>query len=359
MKVRTKIWFAMGLAMAVGCSKKSGGGSGGDGPSAFEAWMPGDAAAQFEGGWLVRMHLQSNKKKHTSMAGDRVALDIKGGKATAFGGDKDQELAFAITAPCEATFDEPLTEGSMKGGTAYHTLIFVVDKGQLVAGSGAAGYRKGKTALVCSEGMNGGVTIVDDKGGCVTWDKKFRKWESEKATCEWSQTDGKDVLSIGTGDWKTVVVADGDILKSQQFTDSTTDYTKAKDFADAKAQVSAKLRADDPGEQAKAKGGVVGKTDTVLSLIATFSSDASLKGKPVELTAQYLNSNSMTSNGKKTHNVMLVDQKDMTELAIACDLGETAPPEGLVQYDKVTAKGTVGESFGKPELEGCTVTKAP
>lgn len=361
-----KTWIAVGMAFAAlasGCKKKTTGDSGdtSNGPSAFTAWMPKDAAKLWDGAWFTRMHLQSNKKTYTSMAGDPVALEIKAGKATVNGGDKDQELGFALESPCAARFSEAITEGSMKGGTSYVTMIFVVENGALVVGSGAAGYRKGKAALVCSEGSNGGVHIVDDKGGCVTWDKKFREWESKPNTCAWSQKDGKDVLTIGTGDWNTVVSAEGDVLKSDQFRDWVKGgyHAKANDFADAKAKVAAKLKADDPGEQAKAKGGVAGKTDTVLSLIATLSSDPSLKGKSVELTALYLNSNSSTSNGKTTHNIMLVDGKDQSDMAIACDLGETAPPEGLVQYDKVTVKGTVGESFGKPELEGCTAAKAP
>jgi hypothetical protein len=356
-----KRWLMIGLAtvaFGAGCKKKEADGGSGGGHSAFDAWAQKDAAKLWEGAWVTRLHLQSNKKKHTTMAGDPVAIEIKGATATAFGGDADQQLPFSLESPCTAKLDEAITEGSMKGGTAYHTLMFVVDKGQVVVGSGAAGYRKGKAALVCSEGMDGGVTIVDEKG-CVTWDKKFREWEKKANTCEWSQKDGKDVLTIGTGDWKTTVIADGDVLKSEQFSSEIKNHTRAKDFADAKAQVTAKLKADDPGEQAKAKGGVAGKTDNVLSLIATFSADPSLKGKQVELTAQYLNSNSSTSGGKTTHNVMLVDGKDMVELAIPCDLGETTPPEGLVQYDKVTAKGTIGEAFGKPELEGCTVAKAP
>lgn len=364
--MRMKTWLAVGLtvvAFGTGCKNKSGGG--GDeataGPSEFSAWMPKDAAKQWEGAYSTRMHLQSNKKNYTSMAGDPVALEIKGDKATAFGGDKDQELGFAVESPCAVRFSEPITEGSMKGGTSYNTMLFVVENGQIVVGSGAAGYRKGKTALVCSEGSQGGVHVVDDKGGCVTWDRHLREWEKKPNTCVWSQKDGKDVLTIGTGDWNTVVTAEGDVLKSDQFRDWVKGnyHTKAKDFADAKAQVTAKLKADNPGEQAKAQGGVVGKTDGVLSLTASLSADPSLKGKPVELTATYLSSNSSTSNGKTTHNVMLVEDKDKTKISIACDLGETAPPEGLVQYDKVTVKGTIGESFGKPEIEGCTVAKTP
>ncbi len=66
----------------------------------------------------------------------------------------------------------------------------------------------------------------------------------------------------------------------------------------------------------------------------------------------------MTSNGETTHNGILTD-KVGGDFTLACDLGKTPPPEGLKQGDKVTAEGTVGESFDKPSLEGCTVAKAP
>lgn len=355
-----KTWFVVVALVSIAGCKKKGGEAAGGGPSEFAAWMPKDAAKLWEGAWTTRMHLQSNKKSYTSMAGDPVALDIKGNKATAFGGEKDQELGFAIESPCAAKFSEPITEGSMKGGTSYNTMLFVVDGDKLVVGSGAGGYRKGKTALVCSEGSRGGVTVVDEKG-CSTFESHFGKLEKKADTCAWEQKDGKDVLTIGTGDWKTVVYAQGDVLMSEQFSQWAKEgyHVKAKDFADAKAQVTAKLKADDPGEQAKAQGGVVGKTDGVLSLTASLSADPSLKGKPVELTAVYLNENTMSSNGKTTYNVMLVEAKDKTDISIPCDLGETKPPEGLVQYDKVIVKGTIGEAFGKPEIEGCTVAKAP
>ena len=356
-----KTWIMIGLSLAA-CGKSdkgAGGGGGAKGPPGVADWMPKDAEAMWQGAWATRMSpLAASKKKSTSMAGDAVAVEIKGNKATVSDGTAEATMDFALRGPCEARFSEPITEGSMKGGTSYHDMIFVVQNGALVVGSGAAGYRKGKTAVVCSEGMDGGVTLVDDKGTCVTWSVKFDKWEKKDNTCTWSQADGKDLLTIGTGDWAAKVQADGDVLMSEQFRDFIKYTKKAKDYADAKAQLQAEVDAKDPSKLAIKAGGVVGKTDTITSFNATWGTDKSLKGKPFEITALWLNSNTMTSNGETTYNGILTD-KVGGDFTLACDLGKTAPPEGLKQGDKVTAKGTVGESFDKPSLEVCTVTKAP
>ena len=357
-----KRWIAISLSLVAlaGCKKKDTAGEPSSGGAPGMSWLPADAHEAWEGAWVTRMHLQSDKKAYTTLAGDPVALEIKGTKVTAFGGDKDQQLALSFESPCSARFAETITEGSMKGGTSYTSKTFVVENGALVVGDGEVGYRKGKAAIACTSGDD--VYLLDEKGTCTYWKKEFKDWQKwPDAKCTWSQKDGKDVLAIGEGDRADVLIATGDVLASESFRDDAKrgHHARAKDFADAKAQVTAKLAADDPGTRAKAKGGVAGKTETVLSLIATLTSDPSLKGKPIELSAQYLNSSSSTSGGKTTHNVMIVDGKDMTELAIPCELGETAPPEGLVPYDKVNVKGTVGEAFGKPELEGCTIAKAP
>ena len=354
-----------GLATALigGCGNKKkseGGGTGGaTAPAAFKAWTPAGAAKAWEGAWSSRLTLKMGGV--TSMAGDPAALEIKGDQATAFDGAKEHQLGFEIAAPCVARFSQPLTEGNLKGGTAYHEMRFLLEGDKLLVGSGAAGYRKGKAAVVCSEGMKGGVHILDDQGACATWDKKFGDWERTPTTCTWSQQDGNDVLTIGTGDWAPVVVARGDLLESDQFRQFVREgyHQPAADYAAAKAAVSAQLKADDPGEKAKAAGGKVGETDTVVSLQASYGADKSLKGKPLEITARYLNSNSATGGGQTTHNVILVDSKEQyqaSKLTLTCHTREAVT--GLTQYDRVIAKGTIDEGFGTAELRDCTVTKA-
>lgn len=360
-----KTWIVIGLSL-VGCSKKpSDGGSGGTAaggggvPGAFATWIPKDAAALWQGAWATRMSsLASSKRTHTTMAGDPVAIDVKGNKATVWDGELETAMDFAVRTPCKARFAEPITAGSLKGGTAYHEVIYVVQSGTIVQGSGAAGYRNGKTAVVCAEGINSGVTIVDDKGACTTWSERFGQWESKPDTCTWSQDRGKDVLTIGTGEWTTKVQTDGDVLTSEQFRDFVKYTKRAKDYADAKAQVQVAIDEADPTKQALMAGGVVGKTDTIVSLIATWGSDKSLTGKPFEITAQWMNSTTGSSNGETTYSGTLMDETS-SKFTLQCDLGKTPPPDGLVQGNKVTAKGTLDESMGQPAIKNCTLTKAP
>jgi hypothetical protein len=358
-----KTWIAVGALVLGGCGKgdkgdKGGGAGGGKLPKEIAAWMPKDGEAAWQGAWATRMSpLAASKKTSTSGAGDAIALEVKGNKATASDGTAEVTMDFALKAPCEARFSEPITEGSMNGGTSYHDIIFVIQNGALVIGSGAAGYRKGKTAIVCHEGMEGGITVLDEKG-CTTWDDKFGKLESKSNTCAWSQVDGKDVLTIGSGDWAPKLQAEGDVLTSEQFRDFVKYTKKAKDYADAKAQMQAEVDAKDPSKQAIKAGGEAGKTDTIKNLIATWGTDKSLKGKPFEITAKWLNASTWTSNNETSHSGILADEVG-TDFTLTCNLGKTAPPEGLKQGDKVTAKGTLDESFDKPELKDCTVAKAP
>ncbi len=276
----TKTWIVIALSL-VACGKsdkKAGEGGGGaaatkGGPPGAAEWMQKDTEALWQGAWATRMSpLHASKKKSTTMAGDPVAVEIKGNKATVSDGTAEATMDFSLRGPCEARFAEPITEGDMKGGTSYHDVMFVVQNGALVVGSGASGYRKGKTAVVCSEGMQGGVTFCDDKGVGATYKDSFGKWEKKDTTCVWSQADGKDVLTIGTGDWAPKLTADGDVLMSDQFRDFVKYTKKAKDYADAKAQVQVEIDSKDPAKKALAAGGVVGKTDTITSLNATWGS---------------------------------------------------------------------------------------
>ncbi len=366
-----KTWIALGIAALslAGCSKKEGGGGGGGGrdmektPEAFAAWMPKDAAKLWDGAWATRMTSLMNvkkKKSHTSMAGDPVAVEVKGDKATVWDGESEHTLGFHVASPCEARFTEALTEGSMKGGFAYHDQMFVIRNGAIAVGSGSAGFRRGKAAVVCAEGMSSGVTILDDKGACTRWSKKFGDWESKPETCVWSQKDGKDLLTIGTGDWATFVYADGDALVSEQFVDAEKLTKRTKDFAEAKALVRETIDEKDPGVQAKKAGGVVGKTDTVVSLTASLAADKSLAGKAMELTAVVSQVGTFTSNGKTSHSVRVkdLDAKD-TKFDMPCELGETAPAPEIKNDLKVVVKGTLKESFGTPALEPCTIAVAP
>ena len=105
-----------------------------------------------------------------------------------------------------------------------------------------------------------------------------------------------------------------------------------------------------------AAGGVVGDTSTVAGLQASYAADKSLKGKAVEVTGYYLNNNTMTSNGETSYNAVITNKENDMALTLACEL--KAEPKGFKQWDKVTVKGTVDESFDKPDLQDCTIAKA-
>ena len=79
-------------------------------------------------------------------------------------------------------------------------------------------------------------TLVDDKG-CKAWSQRFGdKWEAKDKKCTWSADGGKDVLTLGDGDWARKVTADGDYLVSDQFTETVKYTTKAASFDEAKLE---------------------------------------------------------------------------------------------------------------------------
>jgi len=325
-------------------------------PAEVAGWMSKDAAQAWQGAWVTRLSL--SRMMHTGS--DYAALDIKDDGAKAFDGKQEYPLGFTIDTPCTATFSQAITEGSMKGGTSFHTKQFVIKGGKLAAGEGAAGMRKGKTAVACS--ISDKVTTLDDKGACKTWTERFGKWESKDQKCAWSSDGGKDVLTIGDGTWSHKLIADGDLLMDDQFSDQLAKgkHARADSYDAAKAAVTAKLKENDPGEQAKAAGGKVGDTGSVLGLIATFAADPKpLEGKTIEVTGQYYSTGSVTSNGKTTVSLILIADKESSKLTVTCDTTESDMKAlSFTQYDKVTAKGVVKESFGKPSLADCTATAA-
>lgn len=348
---------------SAGCKKKGGGGSaaakGRELPESVMEWTPPGAQKALEGAWKARMTLAANMGGSHSMAGDPVALDIKAETATAFDGKTEVQMSWVIESPCTARFDEALTEGSMKGGTAYHEVQFVLKDGKALLGDGGVGFKKGNAWVFCVGGMDSdGIYIQEDKAKpCTRWGEKFGKWEQSEGVCKWDTADGKERLTVGTGDWATKLYVEGDLLMTEQFQEATKLYEKVGDFATAKQAVVAKNKADDPGERAKASGGKVGDKSTVLGLIATYAADKSLKGQTVELTAEFLNSNHSWSGDKHFYNAIVVDNKDTTKLTLACHTKEEVT--GFTQFDKVVVKGTIDESFDKPSLKDCTITKAP
>lgn len=92
----------------------------------------------------------------------------------------------------------------------------------------------------------------------------------------------------------------------------------------------------------------------------------SYEGKDLKISGLYMNANAVTSGGKKTHNVVVIESKDTwKDVSLSCELGETAPPEGLKQYDAIVieGKGNVSntmkgdQTFKSLRLDPCKVTK--
>lgn len=316
-----------------------------DMPPEIAAWMPADPALPFVGSWAGRLTIPIDGKSSMSIAGNPVAVAFAPdhSKATVFDGKRDRTFGFVVETPCQAGFTDTKPSGSIY----RYPVTFITRGGKLEIGGGNAGARKGKAAVVCDAE---GVVVVGDKGTCQRW-RTHLEWEAKPATCAWSQRDGKDVLTVD----RSTYTADGDVLA----TDSWPALAwKPTDDAGARATVLAEIAKHDPAEQAKAAGGKVGDTTTVAGLIVTYAADkAAWKGKQVEVTALYLNQNVSTSGGKQHINAIVVDHKGDKPSLTCDDLAQE--PKGLVQYDKVTVKGTVGESFDQAALAGCEIAKAP
>jgi hypothetical protein len=190
-------------------------------PAAVTAWMPTDPAKAWEGAWVTRLPPIGEAR-----IGEPVALVVTGSSAAAFDGT-NYLLDFEVTAPCSATFLKDLG----KGFRQRMTMQFVLRDGALFAGAGAAGYRRGTTAIVCMP--DEGTVVVDAKGTCTRY---RRTWEGEDCRAAWSRRDGRDVLAID-GERPISLVADGELLRSDQFAEAAALHGKAESFAVAVATV--------------------------------------------------------------------------------------------------------------------------
>lgn len=63
------------------------------------------------------------------------------------------------------------------------------------------------------------------------------------------------------------------------------------------------------------------------------------KDKPVKLEGLYMSTSKSTSGGKSTYTVSVTDAKGDLDHTIGCDMGETAPPEKIMQYTPVAIEG--------------------
>lgn len=222
---------------------KGGAGGGGDAPALpaeMTSWMPKDASAAWQGAWASRLTVTTGMQM--SFSDNPAAIEIKGTDATVYDGKTEHKLKLALTAPCIATFS--LTKD---GATNYYDKQFLVVGGKVMAGGGAAGYRKGKAAIVCTTGMDDVITL-DDKGDCKKWSNFMNRWTSKPEKCTWSQAEGKDVLEIGDGNFTTKLHAgEGDILTTDQFDDEAKLTEKTADMAAAKAKTDETIKSKQKG----------------------------------------------------------------------------------------------------------------
>lgn len=220
------MWKCGLIVVLAACGSKGGGGAGGgegNFPPEMSGFAPAGASDAWQGAWTTRMNLSDAIKLTDGL----VALDIKGDGAKAFDGKQEIPLGFELDSPCTATFKQPITEGAMKGGTSSHTKQFVIKDGKLLAAEGSAGFRKGKAAVVCTIGMDA-VHTIDDKGACKKWSNMFDRWSGKEEKCAWSVEGGKDVLTVGDGTWAHKVIADGDLLMDEQFSEQVKRGVHAK-----------------------------------------------------------------------------------------------------------------------------------
>jgi hypothetical protein len=237
-------WLVVTCAALAACGKKSGdGGGGGDGlPPELAKWMPADATKLLQGAWQTRI---SFYKKDDLKLDALAALEISGDKAKAWDGAKEHALGVEVSAPCRLSLSEQF-DGGMRASYDKH---FLVAGGKLVAvGDGAAGYRKGKEAIVCQLGLDYVITAGAD-GACKSWrhDSFQKQWSDKPIDCSWSTKDGKDVLIVGKADdqWASKLVADGDLLMAAQLQTEAKEerfMKHAADYAAAKAWVDAELK---------------------------------------------------------------------------------------------------------------------
>lgn len=217
----------------IACKKQPVGGLP-DVPDDVAKWMPAGARDLFQGAWQTRISFYDAKQIDTP-----AALEITGDSAKASDGKTDHTMQFSIKSPCQFALSE-----QAGGGTVTYTKFFLVAGGKLAAvGDGAAGYRKGKAAIVCQVGKDG-LVVVDASGACNAWQIDFfsKKWQSTPSQCTWTQKDGKEALQVGnpSDPFASTLVADGDLLwsdqlrdevKSERFMKRATDYAAAKAWA--------------------------------------------------------------------------------------------------------------------------------
>ena len=296
-------------------------------------WMPKDAAKAWQGAWLLRL----------TPDGPIVAVNVVGDKATIFDGRDEKQVAFSVVQPCAAAF----------GANEVQFLVREDAKGRLatiVSGHGAAGMRKGDTAIVCGDGHDPGApeegVYLVTKNRCKTWKRDAKGvWGFRTGVCVWANARGDDLLDVGTEHYSSTLIVKGDFLEERYFTKSATQHRRATSWDAARTEVNANLPATSKLDEARAAGGVVGDMTTIAGIHATYANnkgpligvDLEVRGTLVEV------------HGKTT----VIEDK----LRLVCE--STSAVTKVKQGDTVVAKGRIDTRHDEPRIQRCTLTKVP
>lgn len=304
-------------------------------------WMPKDADQAWQGAWLVRLVED----------GPIVAAEVTGDKAKIFDGVEEKEVAFKVIEPCAVAFGP-------------HEIQFLIRDGKVVSGRGAAGMRKGETAVVCGDGRDPGApeegVYIVVKNRCSTWKRDAKgAWSQRDGVCVWANARGDDLLDVGTEHYSSTLVVKGDFLEERAFTKSAQDHMRATSWDAAKTTVTGNIKPPSKLEAAKAAGGVVGDHETIAGLHATYANNPQpLVGVDIEVAGVLVETSARSSRGKvAAWLVVIADPANPKAMQLVCET--TADVSKVKPGERVVLKGVIDTRQDHARLRQCTVTAAP
>ena len=107
--------------------------------------------------------------------GNKGAFEVRGNKATVVDKKGTSEMTFSVDSPCTARFSH--TDDS--GLTSWTSVVYTLQAGKLVTGSGMAGSRDGERAVFC----NGFTVFTHDGKTCTAWSELFGETTSATGSC--------------------------------------------------------------------------------------------------------------------------------------------------------------------------------
>ncbi len=314
-------------------------------PLAIAAWKPHDALAPWQGAWFTFLSPGDFERDA------HAALEISGTSVRATVGGAERTSTFVPESACsiELRSYHVVSDGSTEWSSESRR--FVIDADGLRWGEGAAGLRRGRTAIACEADQS--IDVLDDSGACVNWKNIADSWLGHATSCAWSTEHGTDVLTIASKP-PVRLIATGDVLTDAQFDTERGRSRRMPSYAAAKAAVIAADAAEPDAVVDDEPPGVVGDLTTVRGLFASFKADTATVGKRVTISGWYF-STSREIDGP--WRLAVVDHKNSTTSprAIDCEVDGVTP--GFVTLDRITVTGTVSTEGHHPYLAHCTVKR--